>query len=163
MKSVRLLASGIILVLAVSGCTSATPVEPAPTPREESAGSSPTSTAPRSRVLSGTFVSQAVPTSGEAVITLAPDSLVLELKEFSTSAGDDLYVTVNPGAMTRNAAGDNVVNDPTQFMLEKLRSTTGTQSYDLTYMIRSFPEVQSITIYNNSTREAFGTANLHEN
>lgn len=163
MKTVRLLAAGIIIALAITGCTTAIPDETVQTPTLNSASSSPTSAAPLSKVLSGTFVSQAVPTSGEVIITQTPDSLVLELKDFSTSPGEELYVTVNPGAMTKDAAGDNVVNDPTQYMLEKLRSTTGTQSYDLTYMIESFPEVRSVTIYNYSTREAFGSANVKEN
>ncbi|ALV44811.1 hypothetical protein MB46_04070 [Arthrobacter alpinus] len=163
MKFIRLLAAGIIVTAAIAGCTAAETVETVQTPTVESGRSSPTPAAPLSKVLSGTFVSQAVPTSGEAIITQTPDSLVLELKDFSTSAADSLYVTVNPGAMTKNASGDNVINDPNRYMLEKLRSTTGTQSYDLTYMIQSFPEVRSITIYNDSTREAFGSANLYEN
>lgn len=139
------------------GCT---PGEPAgtgspPTTATPSASATPT------RVLKGTFASQAVETSGEAVITRSAGSLVLELKDFSTTGGDDAYVTVNPGAMTRIASGDNVVNDPTRYLLEKLKAASGTQSYDLSYMIQSFPEVQSITIYNNTTREAYGSANLH--
>ncbi|WP_170835443.1 hypothetical protein [Arthrobacter alpinus] len=46
-------------------------------------------------------------------------------------------------------------------MLEKLSSAIGTQSHDLTYMIQSFPEVRSTTIYNDSTRETFGSKQLH--
>lgn len=163
MKFVRLLAVGIIFTSSISGCTTATaPINTVQSPTVESVSSSPIATAPLSKTLSGTFVSQAVPTTGEAIITQTPDTLTLELKDFSTSAGDELHVTVSPGAMTKNADGDNVVNEPTMYMLEKLRSTTGTQSYDLSYMIESFPEVQSITIYNNTTLEAFGSANLLE-
>lgn len=166
MKFVRLLAVGIIFTSSISGCTAATaPIKTVQSPTLESVSPRPIATAPLSRTLSGTFVSQAVPTSGKAIITQTPDSLTLELKDFSTSPGDDgdeLHVTVSTGAMTKNAAGDNVVNEPSMYMLEKLRSTTGTQSYDLSYMIESFPETRSITIYNAETREAFGTANLLE-
>lgn len=166
MKFVRLLAVGIIITSSISGCTTATaPIKTAQSPTAESVSSSPIATAPLSKTLSGTFVSQAVATSGEAIITQTPDSLTLELKDFSTSSGDNvdnLHVTVSTGAMTKNAAGDNVVNEPIIYMLEKLKSITGTQSYDLSYMIESFPEARSITIYNNITREAFGSANLLE-
>ncbi|AIY00207.1 hypothetical protein ART_0608 [Arthrobacter sp. PAMC 25486] len=48
------------------------------------------------------------------------------------------------------------------YMLGKLKSISGNQSYDLTYTMQSFPEAQSISIYNNNTREAFGSANLLE-
>lgn len=162
LKIVRLLAAGMFCAVAITGCTTATTDEMVQTPAVSTANAAPPSTAPRSKVLSGTFVSQAVPTSGEVTITQTPDSLVLELKDFSTSAGEELFLIANPGIMTKNAAGDNVVSDPTQYVLEKLRSTTGTQSYDLSYMIEFFPEARSITIYNSTTREAFGSANLQE-
>jgi hypothetical protein len=163
MKFVRLLAAGIIFTSSISGCTTATaPIKTVQSPTLESVSSSPIATAPLSKTLSGTFVSQAVPTSGEAIITQTPDSLTLELKDFSTSPGDELHVTVSTGAMTKNAAGDNVVNEPTTYMLGKLKSISGNQSYDLTYWGQSFPEAQSITIYNAYTREAIGSANLLE-
>lgn len=163
MKIVRLLAAGVFFALAITGCTAATSAEMVQTPAVSAANSAPPSTAPLSKVLSGTFVSQAVPTSGEVTVTQTPDSLVVELEDFSTSAGEELFLTVSPGAMTKNADGYNVINEPTVYMLEKLRSTTGTQSYDLSYMIDFFPEAQSVTIYNTTTREAFGSANLREN
>ncbi len=97
-------------------------------------------------MLIGTFPGQN--NKGEVVITETPDSIVLTLKDFSTPPGDDLTVEWNPGAMTKNAAGDNVVEDPAMFLIASLKSLTGTP--------------QSITIYNYKTREAFGTANLHE-
>ncbi|MET4001772.1 MULTISPECIES: hypothetical protein [Arthrobacter] len=64
--------------------------------------------------------------------------------------------------MTKNADGYNVVNEPTTYSLEKLKSITGNQSYDLSYMIDFFPDAHSITIYNTHSREAFGSANLLE-
>ncbi|WP_082000069.1 DM13 domain-containing protein [Arthrobacter sp. PAMC 25486] len=163
MKFVRLLAVGIIFTSSISGCTTATaPIKTVQSPTLESGSSSPIATAPLSKTLSGTFVSQAVPTSGKAIITQTPDSLTLELEDFSTSAGDELHVTVSTGALTKNTAGDNVVNEPPMYMLGKLKSISGNQSYDLTYTMQSFPEAQSISIYNNNTREAFGSANLLE-
>ena len=166
MKFVRLLAVGIIATSSISGCTTATaPSKTVQSPTVESVSSSPIATAPLSKTLSGTFVSQAVPTSGEAIITQTPDSLTLELKDFSTSPGndgDELHLTVSTGVMTKNADGYNVVNEPTTYMLEKLKSITGNQSYNLSYMIDFFPEAQNITIYNAHTREALGSANLLE-
>ncbi len=113
-------------------------------------------------MLAGTFVSQATTTSGQAVLTEKPDRIVLTLQDFSTGSGDELYINFNLGAMTKNAAGDNVVENPHQLQVAALRSLTGTQSYDLTPMIGYMPEVQSITIYSYKSLEAFGTANLHE-
>lgn len=163
MKFVRLLAVGIIFTSSISGCKTATaPINTVQSPTVQPVSSSPIAPPPLSKTLFGTFVSQAVPTSGEAIITQTPDSLTLELKDFSTSAGDELYLTVSTGVMTKNAAGDNVVNEPTTYNLEKLKSITGNQSYDLSYMIDFFPKAQSITIYNSNTREAFGSANLLE-
>lgn len=162
MKIARLLAVGVIMVTAVSGCTPSAPVDAAPHPTAAISSSAPTPTPQLSRVLTGTFVSQARTTRGEVVITEKPDSIVLTLKDFSTAPGDDLYIDWNPGAMTKNAAGDNVVEDPTMTLIASLKSLTGTQSYDVPLMIRELREPHSITIYNYTTREAFGTANLHE-
>lgn len=163
MKLARLLAAGAIVVTAVSGCTTAAPVEAAPTSPTVAPPSSALTSAPQpSRVLTGTFVSQARTTRGEVVLTEEPERIVLTLTDFSTAPGGDLYIDLNPGAMTKDAAGDNVVENPSQIQLAALKSLTGTQSYDLTPMIGYLPEIQSITIYSYQSLEAFGTANLHE-
>jgi len=162
MKLARLLAVGAIVIAAVSGCTTAAPVAAAPRPTAALSSSAPTPTPQPSRVLTGTFVSQARTTRGEVVITEKPDSITLTLKDFSTAPGDDLYIDWNPGAMTKNAAGDNVVEDPTATIIASLKSLTGIQSYDVPLMIRELRKPQSITIYSYKSREAFGTANLHE-
>ncbi|WP_171814542.1 DM13 domain-containing protein [Arthrobacter dokdonensis] len=93
-------------------------------------------------------------------ITEKLGSLVLTLKNFSTGLGEDLYIDLNPGFMTRTASGNNVVENPNTLQVAALKSHTGTQSYDLTYLLPNLPEVRSVTIYSNKLREALGTANL---
>lgn len=163
MKLARLMAIGAIVASAVSGCTTASTIKTAPSPTvAASSSSTPTSSPQLSQVLTGTFVSQAATTSGEVVLTEKPESIVLTLNDFSTSPGDELYVNLNRGAMTKDAAGDNVVENPNQIQLAALKSLTGTQSYDLTPMIGYLGEIQSITIYSYKSLEAFGTANLYK-
>ncbi|WP_371131010.1 DM13 domain-containing protein [Arthrobacter sp. SDTb3-6] len=154
----RLLAVGVIVVSAATGCATVAPTPPRPTPT--AAGSGPTATHTTSWTLSGTFVPQGAPTRGQVRITEKPGSLVLTLSDFSTGPGQDLYIDFNPGAMTRNAAGDNVVEDPNTFQVVALKDITGTQSYDLSYLIPVWPQIRSVTIFSSKSREAFGTANL---
>lgn len=162
MKIARLLIGAAAVSLAVSGCTATAPAESRSSPTAAPPSSVAAATGTPSRILTGTFVSQAAPTNGEVTLAEKPGSLVLTLKDFSTGAGEDLYINLNPGAMTRNSAGDDVVENPNQFQVAPLASRTGTQNYDLTRMIDGLPEIHSVTIYSNKSREAFGTANLQE-
>lgn len=160
MNFVRLLAVAVIIVSSVSGCSTAIPEPTASAPAATTHGPVPTDSPAAARMLSGTFVSQAATTRGEVVLTEKPDSATLTLKDFSTGPGEEMYVNLNRGAMTKNPAGAYVVEDPSQIQLAHLKSRTGTQSYDLTPMIAHLGEIQSVTIYSYKTLEAFGTANL---
>ncbi len=162
MKFARLLAVGAVVVSAVSGCTATGSVETGSEPTAALSTPTPISTPTPSRVLAGKFVSQAATTSGEVLITEEPGSLVLTLTDFSTGPGDDLYINLNPGFMTQDPEGNNVLNNPNTFQVAALKSRTGTQSYDLTHMLPGLSEVRSVTIYSSSSRQAFGTANLQE-
>ncbi|MCU6481654.1 DM13 domain-containing protein [Arthrobacter sp. A2-55] len=159
MKRARPLAIGAILVLIATGCTNPA-AETAPSPAVASSSPAPTPTPQASRVLAGTFVSQAVPTRGEVILTEKTDSITLTLQDFSTGPGDEVYIYFNLGRMTKDPAGDNVVEDPNQIQLTHLKSRTGTQNYDLTPRLGNLPKIQSITIYSYKSLEAFGTANL---
>nr|WP_281375482.1 DM13 domain-containing protein [Arthrobacter wenxiniae] len=150
---------GIVVLSVASGCT-APATGQFSSPATTAAGSESAATPATSRVLAGTFVSQGAPTRGEVRITESPGMLMLTLTGFSTGAGDDLYINFNPGLMTRNASGDDVVENPNTIQVVALRAHAGTQSYDLTQVLPGLPEVRSVTIYSNKLREAFGTANL---
>ncbi|MFE4541272.1 DM13 domain-containing protein [Arthrobacter sp. NPDC056727] len=113
-------------------------------------------------VYEGEFVSQASPTRGRAVLTVAPSKVELKLSDFSTGDGGNLYVHLNPGKLGPNAAGEVGLSSTQTFVLAPLKARRGAQSYDLTPMWKHLPEVQSVTIYQYSSRvrRAYGTANL---
>jgi hypothetical protein len=86
----------------------------------------------------------------------------LKLENFSTGAGGNLYVHLNPGKLGPNAAGEKGLSSTQTFVLAPLTARRGAQSYDLTAMWKDLPEIQSVTIYQYSSRirRAYGTANL---
>jgi hypothetical protein len=154
------------LVAALTGCSyTGTP--------ESSAAGSPVATtstpapAPESgqpQVFEGKFVSQAAMTRGTVALTVTPSKVELELAEFSTGDGDDLYVHLNPGTLGPSATGGIGLNTPETFVVAPLKSQMGTQYYDLTTKWPSLPRIGSVTIYryNSNIQEAYGTANLTE-
>lgn len=160
MRFAHFLAVGVIVASAVSGCTVTAPQQSRSAATSAALGSVSAAAPATSRVLSGTFVSQGAPTRGKVSITEKSGRLVLTLQDFSTGAGDDLYINLNVGFMTRTSSGDNVVENPNTLQVVALKSSKGAQGYDLTHLLPGLPEVRSVTIYSNKLREAFGTANL---
>jgi hypothetical protein len=164
MKTVRLMGTTIVagasLVSTLAGCT---PFEPAPMGPAPSAIPSATTTATKALPTEwvGSFVSQGTVTSGTVTLRLAGDKYTVTLTNFSTGPGKNLMLTLNPGAMTKDAAGDNVVEDPTVWEVGPLTSTSGDQSYELPAATQfNLPDFRSVSIYQSLPREAFGTANL---
>ena len=161
MRSLRLSVSPLLVMLALSACTNVD----APVSRPSTvATSSPATSAPGhwTEVFEGDFVSQAATTRGRAVLTVAPTKVELKLDNFSTGAGGNLYVHLNPGKLGPNAAGEKGLSSTQTFVLAPLKARRGEQSYDLTPMWKDLPEIQSVTIYQYSSRvrRAYGTANL---
>ena len=115
MKTVRLARAtvvvGAFLMLALAGCTPFQPAPVDPTPTTRAAAPIPSPARPMEWV--GTFVSQGTATSGTVTLRLTSDKYTVTLTNFSTGPGKDLMLTLNPGAMTKDAEGDNVVEDPT--------------------------------------------------
>ena len=85
----------------------------------------------------------------------------MKLANFSTGAGGNLHVHLNPGKL-RPKAGEMGLSSSNTFVVAPLKARRGAQSYDLTAMWKVLPEVQSVTIYQYSARarRAYGTANL---
>jgi len=151
----------LLVTAALSGCTSTG----APEGRTgTAAASSPAASAQGhwTEVFEGEFVSQAATTRGRAVLTVSPSKVELKLANFSTGAGGNLYVHLNPGKLGPNAAGEKGLSSTQTYVLAPLKARRGAQSYDLTHMWSDLPEVQSVTIYQYSARvrRAYGTANL---
>jgi len=160
MKPERLMAAtvvaGALLASALTGCT---PFQPAPVEPPASAAPTPGPTQPTEWV--GTFVAQGTATSGTVTVRLTHEKYLVTLTNFSTGPGQDLMLTMNPGAMTKDAEGDNVVEDPTIYEVAQLKSPSGDQSYELPAASQfRLPEFHSVSIYQSLPQEAFGTANL---
>ena len=162
MRSLRLSTSSLLVVVALSACTDAGP----PEGREGTvpAASSPAASAQGqwTEAFTGEFVSQAATTRGRVTLTVTPSKVELKLDSFSTGAGGNLYVHLNPGKLQPDAAGEKGLSSTRTFVVAPLKSRRGAQSYDLTPMWKGLPEVQSVTIYQYSARarRAYGTANL---
>lgn len=153
--------SPLLVMVALSACAEAVP--PGGLPGTTVAASSPAAPPVQwTEVLEGEFVSQAAATRGRAVLTVAPNRVELKLADFSTGAGGNLYVHLNPGKLGPNAAGEKGLSSTQTYVLAPLKARRGAQSYDLTPMWKELPEIQSVTIYQYSSRlrRAYGTANL---
>ena len=154
------------LVAALAGCTyTGPPDDPGATaPVATTSASSPAQQSEQAHVLAGEFVSQAAMTRGTVALTVTPSKVELELAEFSTGDGDDLYVHLNPGTLEPSASGEIGLNSTETFVVAPLKSQMGTQYYDLTAEWPSLPRIRSVTIYRYSSdvQEAYGTANLAE-
>ena len=55
-------------------------------------------------------MSQAATTQGTVRLNVTPTKVELELEDFSTGDGGDLYVHLNPGKLGPNAAGEMVLS-----------------------------------------------------
>jgi len=154
------------LVATLAGCTYTGPPEGTGTtaPVATTSAASPARETGQPQVLAGEFVSQAAMTRGTVALTVSPSRVELELAEFSTGDGDDLYVHLNPGTLESSATGGIGLNSPETFVVAPLKSRMGTQYYDLTAEWPSLPRIRSVTIYryNSDVQEAYGTANLAE-
>ncbi|MFC7848667.1 DM13 domain-containing protein [Arthrobacter sp. NPDC057388] len=126
--------------------------------------SSPATAAPGhwTEVFEGEFISQAATTQGRAVLNVTPTKVELNLENFSTGAGGNLYVHLNPGRLGSNTAGEKGLSSTQTYIVAPLKARRGDQSYDLTPVWKGLPEIRSVTIYQYSsrTRRAYGTANL---
>jgi hypothetical protein len=113
-------------------------------------------------VFEGEFISQAATTQGRAVLNVTPTKVELNLENFSTGAGGNLYVHLNPGRLGSNTAGEKGLSSTQTYVVAPLKARRGSQSYDLTPVWKGLPEIRSVTIYQYSsrTRRAYGTANL---
>ena len=148
---------------ALSACTSTGPPESqGGAAATSSPAASPSAAGHWTEVFEGEFVSQAVTTRGRAVLTVTPAKVELRLANFSTGAGGNLYVHLNPGKLGPDDAGQIGPASSQSFVVAPLKARRGAQSYDLTPMWKGLPEVQSVTIYQYSARarRAYGTANL---
>ncbi|HEX9229029.1 MAG TPA: DM13 domain-containing protein [Arthrobacter sp.] len=156
----------VTLVAGLAGCTySGPPEDPGATASvATTSGSSPARQPDQAQVLAGEFVSQAAMTRGTVALTVTPLKVELELAEFSTGEGDDLYVHLNPGTLEPSATGEIALNSTEYFVVAPLKAQMGTQYYDLTAEWPSLPRIRSVTIYRYSSdvQEAYGTANLAE-
>lgn len=155
------------LVAALGGCTyTGPPDDPGATaPVATTSASSRAQQSDQAQVLAGEFVSQAAMTRGTVALTVTATKVELELAEFSTGDGDDLFVHLNPGTLEPTATtGEVGLSSPETFVLAPLKSQMGTQYYDLTAEWPSLPRIRSVTIYryNSDVQEAYGTANLAE-
>lgn len=158
--------SSLLVTVALSACTYTD--APGGQPGAVAGTRSPAVSTPGSasghwtEVFEGEFVSQAASTRGKAVLTVAPTRVELKLSDFATGDGGNLYVHLNPGKLGPNAAGGMGLSSTQSFVLAPLKARQGAQSYDLTPMWKDLPEVQSVTIYQYSSRvrRAYGTANL---
>lgn len=153
--------SPLLVMVALSACAEAD--SPGGLPGTTVAASSPAAPPVQwTEVLEGEFLSQAAATRGRAVLTVAPNRVELKLADFSTGAGGNLYVHLNPGKLGPNAAGEKGLSSTQTYVLAPLKARRGAQSYDLTPMWKELPEIQSVTIYQYSSRlrRAYGTANL---
>lgn len=148
-----------LFVLALAACTYAPPV-PAVTET-----SSPTATATATAAdplpLSGEFVSQGASTEGTVTVAqTAPTEFTITLSGFSTGAGDDLRLWLNPGALVKGDDGYYSAEGNTQFELPGTVSPTDPEQV-FTFPIGALPEgIQSLTIYDYANRVAFGSAPL---
>ena len=104
----------------------------------------------QSQIFTGKFVSQAPTTQGTVRLNVTPTKVELELEDFSTGDGGDLYVHLNPGKLGPNAAGEMVLSSSQMYVVAPLKARTGAQSYDLTPMWPGLPEVLSVTVYQYS-------------
>lgn len=100
-----------------TGTTAAVVITPASSPAQESG---------RPQVLAGEFVSQAAMTRGTVALTVSPSKVELELAEFSTGDGDDLYVHLDPGTLEPLATGETGLNSTETFVVAPLKSRMGT-------------------------------------
>lgn len=161
MKIVKTTLTAALLV-ALAGCTYQEPTEDtgATAPVAATSASSPD----QPQVLSGYFVSQAAMTRGNVALTVTASKVELELAEFSTGDGDDLFVHLNPGTLEPTATGEVGLSSPETFVVAPLKSPMGTQYHDLTAEWQSLPKIRSVTIYRYSSevQVAYGTANLAE-
>ena len=162
MKTMKLAAAAaaVVLAAALSGCTAAVPD---PVSTAAPAVAAPATTAkPLPAEWTGTFVSQGTATSGTITIRRVGEKLTLTLADFSTAEGEQysLGINLNPGAMTKDPDGHFVVENPAQYEVDTLKSSSGNQTYELPVPASSLPEVHSATIYDYSAREAFGSASL---
>lgn len=156
--------SSLLVVVALSACTYTDQPEGRASTTAAAATSSPAASAPaqQSQIFTGKFVSQAATTQGTVRLNVTPTKVELELEDFSTGDGGDLYVHLNPGKLGPNAAGEMVLSSSQMYVVAPLKARTGAQSYDLTPMWPGLPEVQSVTVYQYraQVQRAYGTANL---
>jgi hypothetical protein len=108
--------------------------------------------------LSGRFVSQGTRTVGVAHIAETQAGASLTLEDFSTTPNPDLKVILNEGALSKDASGDMVVEDPKHLEIGGQVKPGPSQTFELPphppYIIRS------VTIIDSRTRVAYGTADL---
>lgn len=166
MRSLRLSIPALLVTAALAACSS--PSAPQGQTPQGQTGTAPAASSPATsasaywtEVFEGDFVSQAASTQGRAVLTVSPTKVELKLANFSTGAGNNLYVHLNPGKL-RPTAGEQGLSSAQTFVLAPLKARRGAQSYDLTPMWSGLPDVQSVTIYQYTSRvkRAYGTANL---
>lgn len=108
--------------------------------------------------LSGRFISQGARTVGAAHIAETTAGASLTLEDFSTTPNPDLMVILNEGALSKDASGDMVVEDPKHLEIAGQLKTGSSQTFELP----PYPAfvIRSVTIIDSRTRVAYGTADL---
>lgn len=160
----RILMAAAVAVTA-AGCTYVAPEGLSGNATTAVPGSSTPQAAPTSVAgtwgspLSGRFISQGARTDGVVRIAGTGAGVTLTLEGISTTPSPDLKLMLNEGALSKNASGDMVVEDPKFLDIgAKVKPGPGSQTFELPpsppFIIRS------VTIVDLKTRVAYGTAEL---
>lgn len=155
------LLAGVIAAI-LTGCTYPDPAsEAGSAPAGSPSSSSGPALSAAPVTLEGNFQSQAAATSGLATIRVTETGAVLQLKDLSTGAGEDLRLMLSPGTLSLDAKGEPGLTSTILIELGPL-GDGASQRIDMdAKMWSSLPSpVRSVVIYNYADRTAHGTANL---
>ncbi|BAS16329.1 conserved hypothetical protein [Arthrobacter sp. Hiyo8] len=160
----RILMAAAVTVIA-AGCTYVSPETASGTSTKAVSGASTPQAAPTSVAaswdapLTGRFISQGTRTVGVVHIAETEAGATLTLENVSTTPNPDLKVILNEGALSKDASGDMVVEDPKFLDIGgKLKPGPGSQNFELP---PSPPfRIRSVTIIDSRTNIAYGTADL---
>lgn len=150
----------------MAGCTYVAPDRPpgsatAAVSGESTPHSSPTSVAVSwGAPLSGRFISQSTRTAGLVRIKSTTTGATLTLEGVSTTPNPGLKIILNEGALSTDASGDEVVQDPKVLDLGA-QLKTGAVSQTLELPPTPPFTIRSVTIMDPRTNLAYGTADLN--
>jgi len=114
-------------------------------------------------VTEGSFVSQGAATVGKATLTKdAAGRVILRFSGFATGEGDSLQLNFNQGPLIRDSSGYYKVDDSDPEMSSVLvfgkpASSVTDQTFDVTDISFWLRSTQSITVYENTSRTAYGS------